>query len=484
MNKKTIIVTKLLVNAKTMVPARPNFKSLRAHFTQHGYPAPHLFAQLWPRLTADEQEFLAASVRRRLVQEPITTFGAPPNEQIADGIARCLAAIEAGHPWEDLPKSSFDGDEADLLEFLIDKNFCRRHLDESQRAMVAARLATMKQGARTDLAQICAKSQREAADRLNVSRRLVQYADDLQDKGVLELQNAVDDGKLPVSLAVQAVMLPPDTQRTIVSNAYTAERPGKAFKAAMRNLEIQSRHRQIIAGARRRDLGLKRYPILSIDFPWDRRISWATDPYPRLAVEEACRFQVDDGRLVREVIADDAVVFLWILDMFLYDFQHQPLNQLCEALGNLKPRHLLVWPKSGMKTGHHARYQHETCLVCTRGKFATPEESLRPSTLIVGAPLADGSGFHFAFPHDGRHSSKTDRLPEMIERAYPQYFGPETVDSPLALELFARNYRPKWDGQGFEYPGRPGRHDAEQVEPEMNGIRPADHAAQERPTRT
>ena len=61
--------------------------------------------------------------------------------------------------------------------------------------MVAARLATMKQGARTDFAQICAKSQREAADRLNVSRRLVQYADDLQDKGVLEWQNAVDDDK-------------------------------------------------------------------------------------------------------------------------------------------------------------------------------------------------------------------------------------------------------------------------------------------------
>jgi hypothetical protein len=45
----------------------------------------------------------------------------------------------------------------------------------------------------------------------------------------------------------------------------------------------------------------------------------------------------------------------------------------------------------------------------------------------------------------------------MIEEMYPEYFRPETDDNPLALELFARSFRPKWDGHGFEYPGRPDR---------------------------
>jgi hypothetical protein len=46
----------------------------------------------------------------------------------------------------------------------------------SQRALIAARMATMKQGARTDLAPIGAMSQEGAATMLNVSRRSVQRA--------------------------------------------------------------------------------------------------------------------------------------------------------------------------------------------------------------------------------------------------------------------------------------------------------------------
>ena len=53
----------------------------------------------------------------------------------------------------------------------VAKNLHRRHLDESQRSMVAARLATMKQGARTDIASIDAMSQTQAAELLNVSRQ-------------------------------------------------------------------------------------------------------------------------------------------------------------------------------------------------------------------------------------------------------------------------------------------------------------------------
>ena len=68
-------------------------------------------------------------------------------------------------------------------------------MDESQRAMCAARLADMRQGERTDLASIDAMSQPEAATLLNVSRPSVQRAAQVQQDGIPELADAVDAGE-------------------------------------------------------------------------------------------------------------------------------------------------------------------------------------------------------------------------------------------------------------------------------------------------
>jgi hypothetical protein len=84
---------------------------------------------------------------------------------------------------------------------VISLNLARRHLNESQRAMAAARLANMKQGARTDLASIEAMSQTQAADRLNVDRSSVQRARVVLDTATPELAHAVDAGLLAVSKA-------------------------------------------------------------------------------------------------------------------------------------------------------------------------------------------------------------------------------------------------------------------------------------------
>jgi hypothetical protein len=74
---------------------------------QQGFPSPHRFALLFPRLTPGEQAALTESIRvNNGVREPITIF----NGQIADGISRCLSAIELGHRWEQVRKTKFEGD--------------------------------------------------------------------------------------------------------------------------------------------------------------------------------------------------------------------------------------------------------------------------------------------------------------------------------------------------------------------------------------
>jgi hypothetical protein len=74
----------------------------------------------------------------------------------------------------------------------------------SQRAMVAAKIATLKLGDnqhRKQDAQICAPSQSKAAGMLNVGRRSVQHARTVLDKGQPELQKAVEQGRLSVFAA-------------------------------------------------------------------------------------------------------------------------------------------------------------------------------------------------------------------------------------------------------------------------------------------
>lgn len=61
-------------------------------------------------------------------------------------------------------------EDADPLAFVISANLQRRHLDESQRAMVASKLATLPLGANQG-AQICAPTQSGAAEMLNGHRQ-------------------------------------------------------------------------------------------------------------------------------------------------------------------------------------------------------------------------------------------------------------------------------------------------------------------------
>jgi N6-adenosine-specific RNA methylase IME4 len=446
------------VEAVTRLPC--GVASLTAHLAQHGFAPPHPFALLFPRMTPAAQAALTESIRLNGMRDPITVF----NDQTADGLSRCISAIELGLRWEELRKDEFEGDEAALLQFVIDKNLRRGHLDESQRAMVAARLATMKQGARTDLPRICGMSQQEAADRMNVGVRLVQHAVKVINEGVPELLAAVDSGILTVTAAVTALNLnlTPDQQRAMVDLSLTERKPAKTFAKAVRAEENDSCHRQIVANARRHDLTGKRYLIGLADIPWRGDIAQGKrSRYPRLSIEEVCAFRLDDGRLIRDAMADTSILFLWIRDGVIFK-----IPRILKAWGGFKLKHFMVWPKINIGLGQYARPQQELVLLCVRGNFPTPLEALRPSTLIVGSRLAGGNGFEFALPHDRRQSSKPPRLQEMIEHPYPQCFGNGTIESPLALELFARTYRPRWDGQGYEYPGRPDGGAVEELPPE------------------
>lgn len=103
---------------------------------------------------------------------------------------RYMAAREAGVEY---PRIDYQG--ADPLGFVISQNLKRRHLTESQRAMVAAKLAKVPHGGdrRSDQAEsLPLVSQGQAASMLNVSDRSIRTAKTVQDQGAPELVAAVE----------------------------------------------------------------------------------------------------------------------------------------------------------------------------------------------------------------------------------------------------------------------------------------------------
>lgn len=170
----------------------------------------HPVADIFPMMSDREFIDLVEDIREHGQREPVWLHA---DGRIIDGRNRYNACRRLG---DEVKFRTYDGDDESLVAFVLSLNLHRRHLDESQRAMVAARIANMRQGERTDIAQIQAMSQSAAAELLNVSRSAVQSAKKVQDDGSPALAAAVDAGMVAVSTAANLTDLPPKEQRELI----------------------------------------------------------------------------------------------------------------------------------------------------------------------------------------------------------------------------------------------------------------------------
>lgn len=174
----------------------------------------HPAADLFPMMRDDELAELAIDIAENGLREPIALF----NGMILDGRNRLRACrvAQVEPAFETLP------DDLDPIAYVVSRNLRRRHLSESQRAMIAAKVATMRRGDNQH-AQISATSQTEAAALFNVSRGSVQNAAAVRRDGVPELEEAVERGDLAVSAAAEIARKPEAEQREIIRRPTAAE---------------------------------------------------------------------------------------------------------------------------------------------------------------------------------------------------------------------------------------------------------------------
>ena len=178
------------------------------------YPL-HPAVEIFPGMDQASFSNLVEDIRTNGQHEPILLW----RGQVIDGRHRLRACEELGIA----PKvREVDSALDDPIGLVLSLNLHRRHLSESQRAMVAARITTLRQGRRSDLqpsANLPEVTQGLAASNLNVSERLIRHARNVQTDGVPELVQAVDQGQLAVSTAATLTKLPEDTQRKVLARS-------------------------------------------------------------------------------------------------------------------------------------------------------------------------------------------------------------------------------------------------------------------------
>lgn len=372
----------------------------------------HPIAALFPLLDDVDMRSLADDIAAHGLVEPITLY----EGMVLDGRNRYRACHLAGVEPE---YRQYDGDNP--IAWVVSVNLHRRHLSESQRAMVASRLATLGEGRPTETASIEAVSQDNAADLLNVGRASVQRAREVQTHGVPELAQAVDEGRVAVSTAALIASEPVQEQRAVLDAG-----DDRAIIRRANEIRIERRdERQALKRERVVQIGLNEaapidsigpFPVLYADPPW--RYDFAEDHgrqienhYPTMSLDEIKALEVPAD--------DDAVLFLWTTSPKLREGV-----EVLEAWG-FSYVTCMVWVKDRIGMGYYARQQHELLLIGKRGALPTPDPEDRPSSVVL-APR-------------GEHSAKPDVVYELLERMYP---------FRERCELFQRRPRDGWAGWG------------------------------------
>lgn len=370
----------------------------------------HEYANLFPMLSGEALEAFQEDVRKNGVREPIVMH----DGKLLDGRNRYMAARACGIEY---PVTDFAGD--DPLAYVVSLNLTRRHLTESQRAMVAAKLAKLDHGQRQTGQLAAVPTQEQAAEMLNVGERSVRRAVEVREQGAPELVAAVESGQVSVSAAADIATKPQDEQREIVARGekeiLQAAKAIRAEKAVVRREERLEKIAEISKG--NAELSTKqKFPVIYADPPWryenppmgggNRSIE---NHYPTMTLEDICALPV------RDLATDDAILYLWATAPKLAECM-----KVIEAWG-FDYRTNLVWDKEVIGMGYHARNQHEILLVAKRGDIPPPQAGKQPASVHREKRT--------------EHSAKPAFYYEMIEAAYPQL---------PKIELFCRSPREGW----------------------------------------
>jgi N6-adenosine-specific RNA methylase IME4 len=384
----------------------------------------HPITEAFPALSDSDYETLKNDIKENGLLEPIWL---DPKNRVIDGRHRLRACRELKIKPEFQETEYAEGD---IPGVVVGLNLRRRHLNETQRAWVAAKLVPYfekagkvedeKPSETGEDGEASAnlrkkkpgrprreenKSAAKAARVVGVGSRSVEDAKKVMDNGCDELHAALQSGQIAVSDAAKVSKEPKATQKKLLKMVAKGE--AKHLRQALRMMRQAEQIKQIEA----MDPAQGGYPVVVADpaWPYEARREDSTQrgqtPYPQMTLNEICKITIP--------AADDSILFLWVTNSHLVNGN---AARVCGAWG-YQPKTLLTWVKNRMGTGDWARSQTEHVVMAVRGH---PKLKEVPSTVFEAAV--------------GAHSEKPEEFYQLVERC--------TAGSKI--ELFARKDREGW----------------------------------------
>jgi len=260
--------------------------------------------QLLPALTAVEYAALKADIAARGVQVPVEY---DEDGNILDGHHRVLACQELGlTDWPRIMRMGMS--EQQKMQHVIALNLDRRHLNESQRAVIAAKLANTRAGGDKRSDQYHSANLRNdigqptAASMLNISERSLQTAKAIE-RDAPELLDKVMSGEMTLNRAMlETKQLPHVAQNSGDNEWYTPAEYIEAARLVLCEIDLDpasTPEANEVVRARQ----FYTAEMDGLKFPWVGRV-WMNPPYASALIGKFCRKLVSEftGGSVTEAI--------------------------------------------------------------------------------------------------------------------------------------------------------------------------------------
>lgn len=372
----------------------------------------HELANLFPLMDESQYSDLVVDIKENGLVESIVLH----EGKILDGRNRYNACNDAGVEPNFVV---YEGEDA--LSYVISLNLNRRHLNESQRAMIGAKLANMKVGnPNLQSGKSAQLSNKDASDKLNVSERIIKSAKKVQKEGIEDLQKSVEAGKVSVSAASDIATLDKAEQEVIV-----AKGEDEILKMATKiRKERSAESREQKAKMRMEALAIKppegKYRTIVIDPPWDmeriqmenRTFDKESFDYPTMSLDE-----IKDFKLPAH---EECHLWLWTTQKYL-----RPSFDLLDAW-DFTYLATFVWHKNGgFQPVGLPQFNCEFVLLARKG----------------GQPFIETKQFFTCFNAPRReHSRKPDEFYDVVKRVCPE----------PRIDIFSREDRDGYDVWGLE----------------------------------